>query len=943
MEAMCVGMRRKSERNKAKGSPEKKVEKPTRKSTRRRGRRSPSTSSEQETFVVEDVTKSAVQLKEIEKETSVQTRLQSKEVEQTPQGREEKVSSSEVDIKVDSPEDEEDNGGSVWKVARADASPGEIQKLKLCRQRNTSEPSSDTPPSSRKGVKSSSKWQGSGEGVAEEADSADEQLVSCTRTLSNAEQPNDPSSSYPGQDSNEEVSDSKEILPETTSANLLSDDKPNIDQHGESNEANCAAQIVDIEPGKPGSTTPVPTPSANDEETTVAVIVKEDKPVEAEAVEAEPVAAEPVEAEPVEAEPVEAEPVEDKPVEDKPMEDKPVEDKPMEDKPVEDKPMEDKPMEDKPVEDKPVEDMSEKSTEISVKETNVENVRRDTSSEDEEEEEEEDKAKTHRPVDSSSDSNDESRTKRSRTSSDRTSPRTIRRKHRNKYRDSSNSETPDSEDEPKRKISETYVEEEEEEEEKPSIEYSQENDKEQSVSPERTNSHSNNVEKIEIEHSETVEDKSEENIITEKLEQSTPASTQVVAHKPVKVNLKRSFSTRILSEKNEVKRNDADASLDNESNSQNKENGNEQEPKCVPRKRRWGTALSTDTAPSFSISTDSLKALVPGAKPLSINEVRLSKDDDEDRDRHRSNDKRHNSSDITNDKATDENLKNGATKKGNGKIDNHIAARRKISIVKEMPHIKSPSPPASKPTNILLIKNLVRPFTLNQIKELLSRTGTIVENGFWMDRIKSKCIVEYSNEDQAFETRQALHGISWPMSNPKKLHVEYATKEDMETARESSKEQPVARKTEPLSSDSWQQDWSRDEKTNMTKVTVVREWDLGKEDGQQHIREKEREKKDHDKKRRVRSRSPTLDAHLSAPARKFKKKEDDPPPAKLLDDLFRKTKATPCIYWLPLTNEQIVVKEEMRRQHMAEHARRLEEMRRADRNRDGRRRRSPRK
>jgi len=71
-----------------------------------------------------------------------------------------------------------------------------------------------------------------------------------------------------------------------------------------------------------------------------------------------------------------------------------------------------------------------------------------------------------------------------------------------------------------------------------------------------------------------------------------------------------------------------------------------------------------------------------------------------------------------------------------------LATRRKISIVKEMPHVKSPSPPASKPTNILLIKNLVRPFTLNQIKELLSRTGTIVENGFWMDRIKSKCIVE---------------------------------------------------------------------------------------------------------------------------------------------------------------------------------------------------------
>lgn len=36
--------------------------------------------------------------------------------------------------------------------------------------------------------------------------------------------------------------------------------------------------------------------------------------------------------------------------------------------------------------------------------------------------------------------------------------------------------------------------------------------------------------------------------------------------------------------------------------------------------------------------------------------------------------------------------------------------------------------------------------------------------------------------------------------------------------------------------------------------------------------------------------------------RRQKKNE---PPIRLLDDLFRKTKATPCIYWLPLTAEQV--------------------------------------
>ncbi|RXN17937.1 endonuclease domain-containing 1 -like protein [Labeo rohita] len=38
-----------------------------------------------------------------------------------------------------------------------------------------------------------------------------------------------------------------------------------------------------------------------------------------------------------------------------------------------------------------------------------------------------------------------------------------------------------------------------------------------------------------------------------------------------------------------------------------------------------------------------------------------------------------------------------------------------------------------------------------------------------------------------------------------------------------------------------------------------------------------------------------------------REKGPEDPPAKLLDDLFRKTKAAPCIYWLPLTEEQAKV------------------------------------
>ena len=35
----------------------------------------------------------------------------------------------------------------------------------------------------------------------------------------------------------------------------------------------------------------------------------------------------------------------------------------------------------------------------------------------------------------------------------------------------------------------------------------------------------------------------------------------------------------------------------------------------------------------------------------------------------------------------------------------------------------------------------VRPFTLGQLKELLKRTGSVLEEGFWIDKIKSHCFV----------------------------------------------------------------------------------------------------------------------------------------------------------------------------------------------------------
>lgn len=38
---------------------------------------------------------------------------------------------------------------------------------------------------------------------------------------------------------------------------------------------------------------------------------------------------------------------------------------------------------------------------------------------------------------------------------------------------------------------------------------------------------------------------------------------------------------------------------------------------------------------------------------------------------------------------------------------------------------------------------------------------------------------------------------------------------------------------------------------------------------------------------------------------KKQRKLEEAVPQKLMDDLFQKTKATPCIYWQPLTPEEV--------------------------------------
>lgn len=106
--------------------------------------------------------------------------------------------------------------------------------------------------------------------------------------------------------------------------------------------------------------------------------------------------------------------------------------------------------------------------------------------------------------------------------------------------------------------------------------------------------------------------------------------------------------------------------------------------------------------------------------------------------------------------------------------DKSASANKEDGEVDESKEKREISPPRNPHTNVLFITNLVRPFTLNQLKELLSKNGPIIEEKFWIDGIKSKCYAVYESNDDALKSRNYLHGLKWPKSNTMTLRADFS-------------------------------------------------------------------------------------------------------------------------------------------------------------------------
>lgn len=203
-------------------------------------------------------------------------------------------------------------------------------------------------------------------------------------------------------------------------------------------------------------------------------------------------------------------------------------------------------------------------------------------------------------------------------------------------------------------------------------------------------------------------------------------------------------------------------------------------------------------------------------------------------------------------------------------------------------------PPSAKPaTDSLRIDRFLRPFTLKAVQELLAKTGTVTS--FWMDHIKTHCFVSYSSVEEATETRNAVFNLQWPPNGGRQLVAEFVDPEEVKS-RLDSKTPPAP--AAPASSG--------------PTVTEPPPTMPQPSPRQQSLRQQM-------------SQQPTLPPPppLSNPpqAREW---AGPPPPPQIekveapivtLDDLFRKTKATPRIYYLPLSEEKVSAVLEARRRN----------------------------
>ncbi|CAH8600503.1 unnamed protein product [Schistosoma curassoni] len=223
-----------------------------------------------------------------------------------------------------------------------------------------------------------------------------------------------------------------------------------------------------------------------------------------------------------------------------------------------------------------------------------------------------------------------------------------------------------------------------------------------------------------------------------------------------------------------------------------------------------------------------------------------------------------------------------------------------VGYLVEPPERIEPVQPAKHPqTDIVYIRFLVRPFTAEQLRQMVvTHFGPVVD--LWLDKIKSSSLIRLQTVEYAAKCRDGLDGSRWPSMNPRVLRCDYASTDLFEWMKVNGDSSDLQPPKHLLLGDA----------SSNTEISIV---EADKSDNG-FTTSTDQEKKPIDLRRKLERSNRDIEQPLSvtksrqgenkeSPIAEAKPKSEEP--AKLLNNLFRKTIATPSVYWLPLTPEQV--------------------------------------
>jgi apoptotic chromatin condensation inducer in the nucleus len=199
---------------------------------------------------------------------------------------------------------------------------------------------------------------------------------------------------------------------------------------------------------------------------------------------------------------------------------------------------------------------------------------------------------------------------------------------------------------------------------------------------------------------------------------------------------------------------------------------------------------------------------------------------------------------------------------------------------------------------------------------MLSTSGDV--KALWMPMIKTHCYVIFGNVAGAAAARDATWQLQWPASNPKRLAPEFVSVGEAERAIGTGAGNPdfkVARTKEDATEEEEAVEQAAAVEAappvaEALRAAAASEKSGGKRDSGAALVMGPGGVKD---LRELLTRRHSKDAAGEAPGSGHAAlaRREDPPPryaSRSIDELFRKTEGKPCIYWLPLTEEEVATK-----------------------------------